>query len=67
MDRYVPRRAIRGFFAEGSPDDEQHKTLTVHEPDAVPIATGLLNANGENLFRVIVRSPIGFQSKRITT
>jgi hypothetical protein len=67
VDRYVPRRAIHGFFAEGSPDDEQHKTLTVHEPDDAPIATGLLDASGEALFRVVVRSPIGFQFKRITS
>jgi hypothetical protein len=39
---------------------EPSQTITVHEIEDAPKATGLLDANGVKLFRVPVINPMGF-------
>lgn len=41
-------------------DETERQTISVYETDNEPIDTGLLDANGDRLFRVTEREPIGF-------
>lgn len=58
MRRYI----IRPSAIEAGDDwwPGERCSLTVHEPDNKPHATGLLNADGTPIYRVEVRAPIGF-------
>lgn len=56
-----PRTKARIYYDDGLDFDEHNKlTATVHEPDDEPIATGLLDKDGNELMRNPDRRPIGF-------
>ena len=59
MYRYVSihRRTV----ATIGEDEPLYNTITVHEGDAEPEDTGLLDASGTKLFRVRDREPIGYK------
>lgn len=62
--RYIPlREPPRQWFS----DQEFPQSLpscVVHEQDAAPVDTGLVDAYGTRLFRITDRPPIGFRSAR---
>lgn len=40
-------------------------TMDVYERDAMPVSTGLLDADGSPIYREVERLPIGFQPPRV--
>ena len=61
MKRYItkPRAVWVSELEEECPD---MPALTVFEPDGEPQPTGILDAQGNELFRMLERKPIGFRS-----
>jgi hypothetical protein len=57
MMRYVPRSAVGGY------EDASATASEVILDEGGPVFSGLLDANGEKLYRVPERVPIGFQIK----
>lgn len=62
--RYVSQAARPRRASSDGDLYELQLTLTVHEPDPAPVATGILDAAGVPIFRVETREPIGFQTGR---
>lgn len=61
--RYVTKRPRAGYEAEyGEFWDDAHG-VTVFEADDGPQETGLLDAHGNPLYRLVERRPIGFRVK----
>lgn len=61
MPRYFTRRAWFDFGHDEIATESQ--TLTVFEPEDEVRPTGILNADGDELFSVSERLPIGFLAR----
>lgn len=60
MIRYVairPKSYDDGLY-------EAEMSITVHEAECAPVATGLLSADGTPLYRIEDRAALGFQPNR---
>jgi hypothetical protein len=66
MDRYIAIQDVVARPSTGDPDDwaEPHRTMVIHEEDAAPVRTGLLDAHGVALYRVADRVPVGYRASR---
>lgn len=56
--RYTTLSASAGWWDAHRGTDALART--VHEDDVAPVKTGLVDAAGRDLFRVVERIPIGF-------
>jgi len=63
MRRYVTRP--KAFVSE-SHTPEYQPTVTVYEAEPAPMATGLLDQFGQQIYRVDEKEPIGFNLKART-
>jgi hypothetical protein len=63
MVRYVVRPAA--WTVETDYPVMERPNITVYEPVDDPIDTGILNASGQKLYRIVEREPIGFRPRRI--
>ena len=54
----MTRRVTYFTYYEADPRDSL--ATTVYEPDDSPIPTGILDADGHEIYREVVRNPIGF-------
>lgn len=64
MTRYVTKRRARaGLDCDSFEYWDDAEGITVFEPSDEPEETGLLNAQGDPLYRVPERRPIGFHLK----
>ena len=59
MRKYITRAAVR--YSEQLGGETQDHPVTVYEPDDTPRYTGLLDAQGNDLYAVEQRNPIGFR------
>ena len=59
MPRYVTRPA-KAVIAEDEWYESESRKIDVLVPDDQPEATGLLDADGNMLYRVVRRGPLGF-------
>lgn len=48
------------YFTHYEADPKDSLATTVYEPDDSPIPTGILDADGNEIYRQVVRNPIGF-------
>lgn len=60
MRRYVTMRRPRLAAMDNDPDAEDYLSRTVYEPDDAPQPTGLLDAQGNELYAINEMDPIGF-------
>ncbi len=62
MGLYITRtgRAKAVRYSTELDDDVMDETIIVHERDDEPVWTGLCDAQGNDLYRVHERHPIGF-------
>lgn len=60
MQKYISSRGAASIFDEFDYYDDR-SSIEVFESDKRPIDTGLLDVHGDQIFRVIVREPIGFR------
>lgn len=61
MPKYTTKRPRARWCDEIEMDVMDPAPLTVYEPDDEPAPTGLLDAQGNELFRVRERNPIGYK------
>lgn len=53
----------KGWTTDADEYTTERPSCTVYETDNAPIRTGVLERDGNELFRRIVRNPIGFRIK----
>lgn len=53
----------KGWTTDADEYTTERPSCTVYETDNAPIRTGVLDRDGNELFRRIVRNPIGFRIK----
>lgn len=63
MPRYVAMRPRSGYDPDSMEAWDDAHGITVFDPDDAPVETGLLDANGNPLYRINDRRPIGFRVK----
>lgn len=63
MPRYIALRPRAGYDHDSMEAWDDAHGITVFEPDDAPVETGLLDAQGNPLYRVQERAAIGFRVK----